>query len=295
VRELCNPEPLAGRGSRRRVRGPRAMAIVVLVTGALLAAAGCGGSSNSGGSSGGSGGGSLHLQHAGQLTVGAEFPVKGFVQLPLSHPSGYEVDVADAVAKQLGVKTVKWVNVPFASLFSPAPKNFDFAINEITITPQRAQVVDFSDPYFDANQGFLVHRGTPAEQATSEPKMRSLQFGFQATTTGGDYIKNTIKPSKQPREYTSLGAPVQALLNKQIDAFVMDVAIDAQIVRQSPSQLVLPCQFITNEKYGILFEKGNSLRTAVNRALAALKTDGTLKRLRAKWFPGTQKLPTCGK
>jgi len=269
----------------------------VAVVIATLTIAACGGDDGGGGgSSGGSGssaqGGGLQLKQDGTLTVGAEFPVAGFVQLPIDNPKGFEVDFAKALAKQLGVPTVKWVNTPFSGLFSPAPKNFDVAINEITITPKRAKVVDFSDPYFDANQGFLVTKGGPGEQAKSIADMKDLQFGFQATTTGGDYIKDTIKPNKQPREYTTLGAATRALANGQIDAFVMDVAIGSKIVQQLPNDVAMTGQFQTGEHYGALMQKGTSLRPKINAAIAKLKSSGRLAAMREKWFPGTQDLQT---
>ena len=121
--------------------------------------------------------------------------------------------------------------------------------------------------------------------------MKDLQFGFQATTTGGDYIKDKIQPDKQPREYTTLGAATQALANGQIDAFLMDVAIGAEIVKQRGDDIDMTGQFTTNEQYGALFEKGNSLREPVNKAIEKIKADGTLEKLQAKWFPGTEDLP----
>jgi polar amino acid transport system substrate-binding protein len=264
---------------------------------AALALAACGGDDDdSGGGGGGSGGGSqsanLNLQNEGQLTIGAEFPVKGFVELPIDDPKGFEVDFAAAIAKELGVPKVQWVSTPFSGLFSPAPKDFDMAINEITITPERSKVVDFSVPYFDANQGFLIKKGGPAEGVTSIADMKDLQFGFQATTTGGAYIQDKIQPDKQPREFSTLGAATQALANGQIDAFLMDVAIGAEIVKERGQDIDMTGQFITNERYGALFEKGNPLKAQVNKAIEAMKADGTLKKLQAKWFPATEDLPT---
>jgi polar amino acid transport system substrate-binding protein len=264
---------------------------------AALALGACGGDDDDdgGGGSGDGGGGSeqanLDLQKSGQLTIGAEFPVKGFVELPIDDPKGFEVDLGDAIAEELGVPKVQWVNTPFNGLFSPAPKSFDMAINEITITDERSKVVDFSEPYFDANQGFLITKGGPAEDAKSIADMKDLQFGFQAATTGGDYIKDKIQPNKDPREFTTLGAAVQALANGQIDAFLMDVAIGAEIVKERGNEVGMTGQFITNEQYGILFEKDNPLRAQVNKALEKLKSDGTLKQLQAKWFPGSEDLP----
>jgi polar amino acid transport system substrate-binding protein len=265
---------------------------------AALALAACGDDDDDNGDSGGGGGGGsgaqqadLELQTEGQLTVGAEFPVKGFVELPIDDPKGFEVDFADAIAKELGVPKVQWVNTPFSGLFSPAPKDFDMAINEITITEERSKVVDFSVPYFDANQGFLIKKGSPAEGVQSIADMKDLQFGFQAATTGGDYIQDEIQPDKQPREFTTLGAATQALANGQIDAFLMDVAIGAEIVKERGEDVDMTGQFITNERYGVLFEKDNPLRAQVNEAIEKLRSDGTLERLQGKWFPGSEDLP----
>ena len=269
---------------------------LVAVLLAALALAACGDDDDDGGGGGGGGGGgsqaeSLELQTEGQLTIGAEFPVKGFVELPIDDPKGFEVDLGDAIAKELGVREVVWKNTPFTGLFRPGPKDFDMAINEITITPDRSKVVDFSVPYFDANQGFLIKKGGPAEGVQSIAEMKDLQFGVQATTTGADYVKNEIQPEKQAREFSTLTAATQALANGQVDAFVMDVAIGAEIVKERREDVDMTGQFITKEQYGILFEKGNPLRQPVNEALEKLKANGTVDRLQGKWFPGTEDLP----
>jgi polar amino acid transport system substrate-binding protein len=271
--------------------------LATVLAGIMLAA--CGGGDNGGGASSsatatatGDATAAVKTRTPGQLTIGAEFPVAGFVELPIDNPKGFEVDLGAAIAQQLKIPKVKWVNTPFSGLFSPAPKPFDLAINEITATPERAKVVDFSNSYFDANQGFLVKKGGPGEQAKSIADMKDLQFGFQATTTGGDYIKDKIKPSKQPREFSTLGAATNALANGQIDAFVMDVAIGSGIIKKLPNDVAMTGQFKTGEQYAVLLQKGNPLRTRVNEAIAALKSSGRLQALQKKWFPGTESLPT---
>jgi polar amino acid transport system substrate-binding protein len=280
-----------------RWRAALSLAAVLL---AALALAACGDDDDDGGNGGGSGGGGgggasqqadLDLHTDGQLTIGAEFPVKGFVELPIDDPKGFEVDLGDAIAEELGVPEVEWVETPFAGLFRPGQKPFDMAINEVTITEERSQVVDFSVPYFDANQGFLIKKGGPGEGVASIAEMKDLLFGFQAATTGGDYINEEIQPNEDPRQFTTLGAATQALANGQIDAFLMDVAIGAEIVKERGDEVDMTGQFITEEQYGIVFEKGSSLREPVNEALEKIKADGTLEELQAKWFPGSEDLP----
>jgi len=93
--------------------------------------------------------------------------------------------------------------------------------------------------------------------------MKDLQFGFQATTTGGDFVNDEIRPGKQPREYSTLGAATRALANGQIDAFVTDVAIGSSIVKQLPDDIAMTGQF----------------------------ESGRLTAMRKRWFPGTENLP----
>jgi polar amino acid transport system substrate-binding protein len=276
------------------LRTSRAALWLVAVLLTALALAACGDDDDDGGNGGGGAAGQaaeLDLHTEGQLTIGAEFPVKGFVELPIDDPKGFEVDLGDAIAKELGVQKVEWKNTPFTGLFSPAPKDFDMAINEITITAERSRVVDFSVPYFDANQGFVIKKGGPAEGVQSIAEMKDLQFGVQATTTGAAYVKDEIQPDSQPREFSTLTALTQALVNGQIDVMLMDVAISAEIVKERGEDVEMTGEFITDERYGILFEKGNPLRQQVNQAIEQLKADGTLERLQAKWFPGTEDLP----
>ncbi len=121
--------------------------------------------------------------------------------------------------------------------------------------------------------------------------MKELQFGFQATTTGGDLITDKIKPDKQPREYSTLGAASQALANGQIDAFVMDVAIGSGIVKRRPDDVAMTGKFTTGERYGVLLQQGNPLKARVDEAIARMREDGRLEQMQKKWFPGSEKLP----
>ncbi len=241
----------------------------------------------------------LTLKTPDVLTVGACVPAPGFINGKASgneipNPTGFEVDVANEIAKRLGIPKVKWVSVPFTNLFSPAPTKFDFDINEITITAQRQKVVDFSAPYFDANQALLVHKGTPAENAKTLADVKKLHLGGQATTTGLDYIKHNIKPGSSAKEYSLTTTAIQAVKVKQIDGFVIDTPIAIAGAKQFPNDLTVVGQFITHEQYGILFQKGNALKGPVDGAIAAMKADGSLKKMQDKWFPGSTTIPTFG-
>jgi polar amino acid transport system substrate-binding protein len=226
------------------------------------------------------------VQTAGTLTVGTSYPYyKPFKSGPRNNPSGFEADVAHAVAMRLSLASVAWSVSPFESLYAPAPKKWDLAMDEISYTAERAKVVDFSDPYYTIQQGLLVRKGTPISNAHSIADLKPYRFGAETATTGLDFIKNMIKPAKIS-EYDATVTAGQALSNGQIDAVVIDVPIAIPMTQQFPSLQVIG-QFMTNESYAMTFVKGNSLVQCVDQSLAAMKSDGTLKTLTDKYFPGT--------
>jgi polar amino acid transport system substrate-binding protein len=226
------------------------------------------------------------LKEPGVLTVGAEPPAPPFIIPPYpDNPTGFEVDIAKEIGTRLGLET-KFIEFVWTNLFSPAPKPFDFDINETTITADRDKVVDFSIPYFKADQSLLVHKGTDAENATTLDDVKGLVLGAQESTTGLMYIRQTIKPSQTERVFGTTVAANQALLNKQIDAFVIDFPIAAGLVAENPDDLTVAGQFVTNEDWGIVFEEGSALREHVNRVLQEMIDDGTVQKLQEKWFPG---------
>src|SRR5687768_10549723 len=231
------------------------------------------------------------LKEEGVLTVGAEPPAPPFIIPPFpDNPSGFEVDIAEEIGTRLGLET-KWIEFVWTNLFSPAPKPFDFDINETTITDERDQVVDFSIPYFEANQSVLVHKGTDAESATTLEDVKGMLLGAQEATTGLSYIRDTVQPSQKERVFATTAAANQALLNETIDAFIIDLPIAAGLVAENPDDLVVVGQFITDENWGIVFEEGSELRQHVDRVLQEMIDDGTLAELQDKWLPGTTDVP----
>ena len=284
----------------------RRIPAIFLVALLSILAAGCGGSSNKAANETATTTGasckqdSLNLVNPGQLTVGTDNPAfppwfgGGETKAPwkVSNPysrEGYESAVTYAVASKLGFTNaeVKWIVVPFNTSFAPGPKKFDFDINQISATPARAKVVDFSDSYYDVNQALVVVKGTPIASAKSIAALKPYKFGAQLGTTSYDYIVNNIKPSKKPSVFGTNDAAVAELKNKQIDGLVVDLPTAFYVTAvQVPNGRILG-QFPTvgtPEHFGMVFEKGNSLDRCVNAALSQLRTDGTLKRLQAKWL-----------
>jgi polar amino acid transport system substrate-binding protein len=282
-------------------------ALVLLLTVALaVVAAGCGGSSNKSSGSGGTTSasscekGSLSLVNDGQLTVGTDNPAYppwfgGNEKAPwkVSDPrsgQGFESAVAFAVAGKLGFAKdeVKWIVVPFNTSYAPGPKKFDFDVNEISYTPARGKVVDFSDSYYNVNQAIVVRKGTKIASAKSIADLKPYKLGVQIGTTSYQYIKDTIKPSKQPAVYDTNDAAVAALKNGQTDALVVDLPTAFYVTAaQVPNSQILgqfPTSSTAGEHFGMVLQKGSSLTSCINKALTELKADGTLMQIQDKWL-----------
>lgn len=239
---------------------------------------------------------SVPTKTPGTLTVGFDVPAPGFWNgrvsgTTIKSPSGFEATLSQAIAKQLGLKTVVDVRAPFGGLFSPAPKKYDVAFEEVTITAQRAKVVSFSAPYFDANQGVLIRKGLA--KPSSIASLKSLQLCAQSNTTGLSYIQHTLRPSKKALVYSSSSsAAFDAVEAGKCDALILDVPI---VVSQSQKKKGayggVVGQIVTHESYGAVMEKGSKFKPFLDQAIKALKANGTIDRLQKKWLPFT-KVPT---
>jgi polar amino acid transport system substrate-binding protein len=265
---------------------------------------GASGSPSAGSSSAGASGACkpdrLPLKNAGRLTVGTDSPAyePWFVGNDPSNGKGYESAVAYAVAKQLGFThdQVTWVKVPFNSSYAPGPKSFDFDINQISITPARAKVVDFSDGYYAAAQAVIALDGTAGARATSLDDLRGLRLGAQTGTTSLTAIRDVIEPDHDPAVFEDTNAAKQALQNGQVDAILADLptAFYISAVEIPHSTIVGQFQPETGqqEEFGMLFEKGSGLVPCVDAALATLKQDGTLGDLEQRWLSDVVNVPT---
>src|SRR5881396_3052508 len=143
---------------------------------------------------------SVPTKQAGKLIVGFDLPAPAFwngraTGTTIKNPSGFEYALSQAIAKKLGISKIQYLRAPFGGLFSPAPKKYDFAFEEVTITAQRAKVVSFSTPYFDANQGVLIRKGLA--KPSSIAALKQLQLCAQSTTTGLSYIQHKLRPTKK--------------------------------------------------------------------------------------------------
>jgi polar amino acid transport system substrate-binding protein len=235
--------------------------------------------------------GSLQTTTPGTLTIATDKPVfePWFVDDKPESGQGFEGAVAQAVATKLGFTTaeVTWSRVPFNNVFKPTPKNWDFDINEFSITERRKQALDFSSPYYDVSQAVVTVKGTKAAGAKSLADLKGLSIGAQVGTTSFNSIKDTIAPSHAPRVYNSNKDVVTALNNGQIDALVTDLptAFFMAAVQLKKGVIVgqLPASG-TPEQFGLVLEKDSPLTNCVSKAVDSLREDGTLDQLKDKWL-----------
>jgi polar amino acid transport system substrate-binding protein len=237
-------------------------------------------------------------QTSGVLAVGLNMPNLGFqvgavrgTQVVLAR--GFEIDLARAIGRKLGVRRVTFYQeARFERLFSSGAKPWDLALAQVTITPTRARAVDFSVPYLDADEGVLLRKGLrPVPKSISG--LRGLRLCSQLGTTGAEAIATVIQPTTKPLLYGNSILLMQNLQTGRCDAVVYDAPILATLRAQVPFRYGPFAGVIdTGEEYGITLPKGSRLTPVVNRALRQLIADGTVRALATRWLTtDVSKLP----
>ena len=211
---------------------------------------------------------------------------------------GFEAAVAYAVAGELGYtnENVVWVRTGFDEAIQPGAKNFDFNLQQYSITEERKATVSFSDPYYSTNQAVVGFADSPVASATKVSELKELKFGAQSGTTSLDFINNVIKPTNEPFVYDDNAGAKAALEAKQIDAIVVDLptAFYISAVEIEGSKVI--GQFplsdaVAADNFGLLFDKDNKLVDCVNTALGALKESGKLAEIEKTWLADKTNAP----
>lgn len=248
------------------------LAVFGIAAGGLVVV-GCGNSDSGGGS-------------GDTLTVGSDIPYPPF---EFGKPPGYEgfdVDLVNEIAKKIDRK-IKWQDTSFDTIFRDlAQGKFDMVASASTITAEREQTVDFSDPYYEAQQALVV---APGSDIKTVDDLGGKTVGAQDGTTGETYA-NDETDAGSVRGYPQGPEAIQAVKAGQVDAVIIDepVAKDA-LDKQGGIEVVQTIS--TDELYGLAFpqtSEGDKLREEVNSALKELKDDGTLAELYDEYFPGVK-------
>jgi polar amino acid transport system substrate-binding protein len=273
----------------------KTLAAIVLVP-VLLVAAGCGSSDDT--SSGSSTEASaaactpdqLQTHTAGKLTVATDKPAYPpyFEDDDPSNGEGFESAVAYAIGKQLGYKAadVAWTVEPFNASFAPGPKDFDLDLNEISITPQRENAVDFSAPYYTANQAIVVLKSSDAAGAKSLEELKGLDIGVQVGTTSLEAVEDVIQPDSKPEVFNSSNDVITALKNEQIDAVVVDLPTALYLTAAQVPAATVVGQFEApgGDQWGALLAKESPLTSCVSQAVEELESSGQLDALNKRWM-----------
>ncbi|KOX16964.1 ABC transporter substrate-binding protein [Nocardiopsis sp. NRRL B-16309] len=235
----------------------------------------------------------------GTLTIGTDSPAypPWFVDDDPANGEGFESAVAHAVAERLGytAEQVEWSVVTFNNAIQPGPKQYDFDINQFSITEERRAAVDFSSPYYDVRQTVIAMAGTDAADATSLADLAGLSLGAQVGTTSYDALVEAVDPDEEPQVFNNNDDAKQALENGQVDALVLDLPTafyvtsaeleDAEIVGQ------LPVTGADTEQFGLVLDLDSPLTDCVTEAVDGLREDGTLAELEQEWLAEAADVP----
>jgi polar amino acid transport system substrate-binding protein len=274
---------------------------VALAATSLLTLAACGGDDNASSSTeGASTESDCSTITEGTLTIGTGSPAfSPWVENDAPESGeGFEAAVGMAIAAELGYEgeSVVWVRTTFDEAVAPGEKNFDFNMQQYSITPEREETISFSDPYYSSNQAIVALAGSPAEGATTVADLADVKFGAQAGTTSLTFINEIIKPTNEPFVYDDNAGAKAALEAGQIDAIVVDLPTGLYISAVEIEGTSVIGQFpgsaggLTDD-FGAVFTKDNPLVACVNTALATLKESGELAKIEQAWLSDNAGVP----
>lgn len=272
----------------------RTLTAIVLAGATALALAGCA----SGGGSADAGAGTDGYVTEGKLTIATAEPAyfPWVIDDAPENGEGFESAVAYAVADELGFAAddVVWVRTTFDQAIAPGAKDFDFNLQQFSITDERKQAVDFSSPYYETTQVVVTVEGSPAADATSIAELKPLLIGAQTGTTSLAAVEQEIAPDAGAQVFNTNDDAKLALQNGQIDALVVDLPTafyltgaeldGGKIVGQLPATS-------GGDQFGLVLAKDSPLTAKVTAAVDALRADGTLDELAATWLGGDDTAP----
>jgi polar amino acid transport system substrate-binding protein len=234
----------------------------------------------------------------GQLTVGVSLPSEGFeVGVAkgdqVTYAQGFDIDLARALAKRLGLTSVAFVQSPFGRLFSSGSKPWDVAIAQITITDQRRRTAEFTQPYLTVDQGVLATQTVkPIPRTLAD--LRALRICALTKSTGADVAKTVVAPTRPTRLIGNVPTLMLNLQTGRCQAVIYDAPTLGTLKARTPDRYGPFVGVIkTGEQYGVAMPKGSQALSAVDTAVGALVADGTVQRLQRKWLTtNLETLPT---
>ena len=232
----------------------------------------------------------------GKLTIGTGLPAyePWVVGDAPESGEGFEAAVAYAIAAELGfaAEDVVWVRTTFDEAIAPGAKNFDFNLQQYTITDERKENVDFSEAYYVTTQAVVTVKGSAAEGVTDLAGLKDLLIGAASGTTSFNAIEDIIAPTAGAQAFNSNDDAKAALASGQIDAIVVDLPT-AFFLGSAPAEFgglddgLVIGQLSgagIGDSFGLVLDKGSALTAAVSAAIKTLRDNGTLAELEKKWL-----------
>ncbi|MCM3656597.1 ABC transporter substrate-binding protein [Agromyces mediolanus] len=272
----------------------RTLTAVALAAAAALALAGC----TAGGDGQAAGPSAEGYVTDGKLTIGTGQPAyfPWVIDDAPESGEGFESAVAYAVADELGFAKddVVWVRSTFEQAIAPGPKDFDFNLQQFSVTDERKQAVDFSSPYYETTQVVVTVDASPAAGATTIAELKPFKIGAQTGTTSLAAVEETIAPEGGAQIFNTNDDAKLALQSGTVDAIVVDLPTafyltgaeldGGKIIGQLPSTG-------GGDQFGLVLAKDSPLTGKVTAAVDALRENGTLDELAAKWLGGDDTAP----
>jgi polar amino acid transport system substrate-binding protein len=229
--------------------------------------------------------------YSGKSEAGSDWKSGSFTGDPHSG-EGYESAFAYALAEEMGFseEQVEWMSVTFNKSFAPGDKDFDFAMQQISITPKRERAVDFSEGYYDVNQALIANDGSPAIGVTTLAGLQDLRLGAPVGTTSLQAIEELVQAADGGHAYPTLDLALRDLENGQLDGVVVDFptafyGFADVVVGQFP-----PIGG-DQEQFGLTFETDSQMVACADLAIAALRENGTLDELQDEWLETDTSVP----
>jgi polar amino acid transport system substrate-binding protein len=209
-----------------------------------------------------------------------------------NHPTngeGFEAAVAYGVAERLGYDAdqVEWTSASFDQIIAPGAKDFDFAVNQVSISDERKAALDFSSPYYVTTQAVVTLEGSPAADATTLADLKGLRIGAMVGTTSLTAAQESIAPTTPVSPFNDNVQVKQALTSGLVDAIVVDLPTALYITAAELDGGVLVGQLPDSaggDQLGLVLDLGSPLTADVTAAVDALREDGTLAELEAQWL-----------
>ncbi|MDQ3942719.1 MAG: basic amino acid ABC transporter substrate-binding protein [Actinomycetota bacterium] len=259
--------------------------MAALVFAVVVFAAACGGEENGGETT--AGGDTMDADAVTEtITVASDISYRPFAFSESEEPEGFDIDLMNEIGERAGF-TPEYQNTTFDDIIDGLRSNFyDAAISAMTITEEREQKVDFSDPYFNADQSLLVPSDSGIE---STDDLAGASVGVQLGTTGVIEARELEDEGEiaEVRTFDTIEDAFAALENGRVDAVISDLPVSQEKADTSNGELEVVQTIPTGEQYGIAFPEDSDLVGPTNKALEEIKKDGTYEKLYKKWI-GTE-------